>query len=153
MTTITLTTNMQAPADICFDLSRSVRLHLISTQHTHETAIAGRTEGLFEKGDIVTWRAKHFGVYQTLTMQISELDEPRSFEDIMLKGIFKSIRHRHLFSEQKGITTMKDIFQYEVPFSIFGQLFDKLILKRYMTRLLEKRNLTIKHYAELGQLV
>lgn len=153
MTTITLTTTINAPITLCFDLSRSVTLHTISTNHTNESVISGRETGLFEQGDIVTWRARHFGFYQQLTMQISQMDRPRFFEDVMLKGIFKSIRHQHFFLEDGATTTMKDIFEYEVPFSIFGKLFDVCILKRYMTKLLEKRNTTIKSYAEQGMLV
>lgn len=148
MTTIELITTIKAPVSYCFDLSRSVTLHMISTRHTHETVVSGKQDGLFEKGDIVTWRARHFGIYQQLTMQITQMEYPVYFEDIMLKGIFKSIRHQHFFAEENGQTVLKDIFQYETPFSFVGNCFDYLVLKHYMTRLLLKRNETIKTWAE-----
>ena len=43
---------------------------------------------------------------------------------------------------------MTDKFSYDVPFSIFGRMFNRLILRDYMERLLKKRNETIKRAAE-----
>ena len=66
----------------------------------------------------------------------------------MMNGAFKSFRHEHLFTELNGETLMTDIFVYESPFGILGTIADKLFLKKYMTDLLEKRNWTIKEFAE-----
>ncbi|MGN6440085.1 MAG: SRPBCC family protein [Agriterribacter sp.] len=151
MPRIELTTFINAPMQVCFDLSRSAELHMESTSHTNETVVKGRSKGLFEKHDTVTWRAKHFGIYQQLEMEISEMDYPFSFEDRMVKGIFKSITHRHIFSKKNGMTEMTDIFVYEVPFGLFGKLFDRIVLRRYMKGLLTKRNDCIKVYAETGK--
>ena len=148
MPLIQLTTKISAPISTVFDLSRSIDLHKISTQHTNEEAIAGRTSGLINFGESVTWRAKHFGVYQTLTSKITAFENPNFFVDEMQSGIFKSFRHQHLFSEEQNATVMTDIFEYQSPFGILGKLADKLFLKMYMTQLLEKRNQTIKVFAE-----
>ena len=43
MPKIELTTEIQSTIEICFDLSRSIDLHNISTQQTNEQAIAGTT--------------------------------------------------------------------------------------------------------------
>jgi ligand-binding SRPBCC domain-containing protein len=148
MTCIELETIIRAPIKICFDLSRSIELHQISTASTKEKAIRGRLTGLCEKGNTIVWRAKHFGIYQLLTVEITDMITPIFFEDRMVKGAFKSIRHRHFFSDNKDHIRMKDIFEYEVPAQIPGRIFDKLILKRYMTNLLLKRNQSIKEFAE-----
>ncbi len=148
MTTIELQTTIQASVKLCFDLSRSIEVHLLSTASTKEKAIGGRTTGLCEKGDTVTWRAKHLGIYQQLTVQITEMSEPAYFEDCMIKGAFKSIRHQHYFVKDAGSTVMRDIFCYEVPAGLLGVIFDKVVLKRYMTKLLLKRNQVIKEVAE-----
>ncbi len=72
MPTITLTTPItSAPIERCFLLSLSVDLHTISTKKTNERAIAGVTSGLMKLNDTVTWRAKHFGIYQNLTSKIT----------------------------------------------------------------------------------
>lgn len=148
MTKIKLITFINAPIEKCFDLSRDVNIHLLSATKTNEKVIAGKIEGLFELNDIVTWRAKHFGIYQNLTVQITKLDYPHYFEDKMLKGTFKSMAHKHIFEKVEGTTKMTDEFEYEVPFSIIGKLFDKLILKKYMTKFLLTRNQTIKEVGE-----
>lgn len=151
MPLIVLTTFIAAPIQICFDLSRSVELHQISTSRTREKAVAGRTSGLCNKGDTITWRAKHLGIYQKLTVEITKLNFPIFFEDQMKKGVFKRFTHQHSFEEANGITIMKDVFDYEVPFGSVGKIFNKLFLKKYMTNLLVERNKTIKLYAELGR--
>ena len=69
MTLIKLETNINAPIERVFDLARSIDLHKISTAHTNEQAIAGKTSGLIGMDESVIWRAKHFGIYQNLLLQ------------------------------------------------------------------------------------
>ncbi|MEQ9219309.1 MAG: SRPBCC family protein [Cyclobacteriaceae bacterium] len=141
-------TEIDAPIGRCFDLSRSIDLHKISTEHTNEEAIDGVTSGLINIHESVTWRAKHFGMYQKLSTKITEFDRPKFFVDEMVKGAFKRFRHEHHFMAIHGCTLMTDIFDYQSPFGMLGKLVDMLILKRYITKLLEKRNKTIKEFAE-----
>jgi ligand-binding SRPBCC domain-containing protein len=143
-----LETLIKAPVQRCFDLSRSIDLHMLSTAHTGEKAIAGRTDGLIGAGEWVTWRAKHFGVWQTLTSKITEYDSPVYFCDEMVKGAFKQFRHEHHFREQGQFTLMTDKFDFQSPLGPLGQLFNQLILSRYMKKLLLERNRVIKQAAE-----
>jgi len=148
MPKIELLTEINAPIEKVFDLARSIGLHMESTRQTGEKAIAGKTSGLIELGETVTWRAKHFGIWQTLTSKITEFDRPNYFVDEMVQGAFKSFRHEHHFSRIDNQTLMKDVFVFEAPFGIFGRLFNWLVLIEYMTRLLEERNKVIKEAAE-----
>ena len=148
MPVIELTTIIRAPVSRCFDLSRSIDLHKISTRETDEEAISGVTSGLIGLNETVTWRARHFGVYQKLTTRITEFEFPSYFVDEMEKGIFSSMRHEHHFETMEEGTLMKDHFQYTSPMLFLGTLADVLFLSRYMTRLLKRRNETIKHFAE-----
>lgn len=148
MTTIHLVTHLNAEIGDCFDASRSIDVHLLSAENTRERVVAGRMNGLCELGDTVTWEARHFGIAQKLTVEIIAMDSPYYFEDKMLKGAFKSMRHEHHFREQSGKTIMTDKFEYEVPFGIVGTIFDRLILKRYMKRFLETRNRILKSIVE-----
>ncbi|WP_370513196.1 cell division protein [Fulvivirga sp. M361] len=145
---IVLHTEIHAPIDRCFDLSRSIDLHKISTEHTNEEAIDGVTSGLISLNESVTWKAKHFGVYQTLTTQITEFDNPKFFVDEMTKGAFNGFRHEHHFKTVENGTLMTDRFDYQSPLGVLGKLVDMIVLKQYMTDLLIKRNLTIKEFAE-----
>ncbi|MFN0200212.1 MAG: SRPBCC family protein [Bacteroidia bacterium] len=148
MPKIKIETEINAPIKIVFDLSRSIDLHKISTKQTNEEAIAGVTSGLMGEKQSVTWRAKHFGVYQSLTSKITEFKMPDYFVDEMEKGIFKRFRHEHIFKEVEGKTLMIDIFDYQSPLGILGKIADKLFLEKYMKSLLETRNETIKEFAE-----
>ena len=148
MTQIELSTRINAPIGRCFDLARNIDLHMESTKHTGEHAIAGRTSGLIEPGETVTWRARHFGIRQTLTSKITDFGRPNFFADELVKGAFKSFRHEHRFHVQNGQTVMKDVFAFESPLGILGRLVNWLVLKKYMTELLIKRNEVIKAVAE-----
>ena len=97
MPTIQLETIIDAPIELCFDLSTSIDLHKLSTGKTNEQAIAGRTSGLIQLNETVTWQATHFGIRQKLTSKITAYERPFHFRDEMLKGTFKSICHDHYF--------------------------------------------------------
>ena len=148
MPKIILKTIINADINVVFDLSRSINLHEISTKQTNEKAIAGTTFGLIELNQSVTWKAKHFGIYQKLSVKITAFNSPTYFVDKMTKGIFKQFRHEHILEKTKEGTLMTDIFDYESPLGVLGKLTDKLFLEKYMTRFLEKRNKTIKEFAE-----
>jgi len=151
MSTIQLQTLIKADIGTCFDLSRSIDLHKISTAHTNEAAIAGCTQGLIGLDEFVTWEATHFGIRQQLSTKITAFNPPFHFRDEQIKGPFQSMVHDHYFTEKDGIVTMSDIFAFRSPLGPLGRLADRLVLQRYMTALLEKRNQTIKEFAESGQ--
>ncbi len=151
MPEIIITTIINAPIKRCFDLARSIDLHQHTSARTNEEVIAGVRSGLINKGETVTWKAKHFGITQTLTSEISEMNSPFMFEDRMLEGAFKSIQHQHLFEEESGKTIMKDVFIFESPFGIYGRLFNFLVLTNYMKHFLQERNQTIKMIAETDE--
>jgi ligand-binding SRPBCC domain-containing protein len=151
MPKIELTTIIDAPVELCFDLARNIDLHKISTEGTDEEAIDGVTTGLIGRDEFVTWRARHFGITQQLTSKITAFERPNYFRDEMTKGVFRSIKHDHLFEANGSITEMKDIFEFEAPYGILGQLFNALFLYSYLRSLLERRNRIIKEVAEFGK--
>jgi len=148
MPTIQIETFIKAPIDRVFDLARSIDLHQISTSHTHERAIGGRTAGLILLGETVTWRARHFGIYQKLSVSITAFERPYMFADKMLSGAFESMDHTHLFEEEEDGTRMIDIFTFTAPLGPLGRLAERLFLTSYMSAFLKKRNEEIKIVAE-----
>jgi len=148
MPIIRLETHINAPIVRVFDLARSIDLHKLSTRGTHEEAIAGRTSGLIELGETVTWRAKHFGVYQNLTVEITKFEKPHLFEDIMLSGTFKKMKHNHRFKEETSETIMIDEFEFISPLGPLGKIADSFFLKSYMKRFLVSKNKVLKKIAE-----
>ncbi len=67
MTRIVLLTSIAAPIERCFDLARSIDLHMASTNWSGERAIAGVTTGLIGAWQEVTWQGRHFGFTLTHT--------------------------------------------------------------------------------------
>ena|ERR1044071_8804761 len=151
MPKILLETLIKAPAELCFDLSRSVDVHTESTSHSRERAVAGVTSGLMGLGDTVTWEAVHLGFRQRLTSKITAFDRPRMFIDEMQRGAFTRWHHAHIFESRDGGTLMIDEVDYASPLGVLGRVADALFLKSYMTRLLATRNEYIKKVAEARQ--
>jgi ligand-binding SRPBCC domain-containing protein len=149
MPRIELATQIGASIAVVFDLSRDIDAHQ-QTQAVHrEKAVAGKTSGLIEMGEEVTWEATHFGIRQRLTSRIVAMERPRYFRDSMIAGPFKCLDHDHFFQELSvGRTVMKDVFMYASPFGPIGRTADLLFLKRYMRRLLVERNVGLKRLAE-----
>lgn len=148
MPLIELETYINAPVDVCFNLSLDIDLHSRSMQHKNEKAIAGVTSGVISEGESVTWKAKHFGIPMKLTSKITSVKAPYYFRDEMTQGPFKSLRHHHIFREEKGGTLMIDQFEYNSPLGLMGKLADILFLKTYMAQLLQQRNTVIQQTAE-----
>ena len=148
MSKIILETYINSTSEICYKLSLNVDLHKLSTSKTGEYIIDGVREGIMKLNDTVTWRAKHFGIWQNLTTKITETKPHEYFVDEMLKGAFESMRHEHYFIENGGSTIMRDVFNFTSPLGILGVIFNKLILENYMKRFLIERNLLIKDVAE-----
>lgn len=123
---------VKAPIEVCFDLARNVDIHTQTTSHTKERAVSGVTQGFLEAGDTVTFEARHFGFRQRLTAEVTLMDRPNQFVDVMVKGAFHSFVHTHLFIEESGGTMMIDRFHYISPFGPIGVVADKLFLERYM---------------------
>ncbi|MBE1447111.1 SRPBCC family protein [Paenibacillus sp. OAS669] len=148
MPVIEMSLFIQAPIQRCFDLSRSIDIHMESTSKTQEKAIAGRTSGLIELNETVTWEAVHLGVRQRLSVRITEMEAPHRFVDEMVSGAFQRFTHVHEFIPHESGTLMKDRFDYTSPLGPLGRLADWLFLKSYMTRFLHERNEYIKAVAE-----
>lgn len=148
MPTIEITTLILALPERCFDLSRSVELHVASTRDTGERAVGGRLRGLLDPGEEVTWSARHLGVRQTLTSRITAFERPRYFRDSMVKGIFRRFDHDHFFEPRGEATAMRDVFDFESPLGPLGRLANALFLTRYLRGFLERRNEVIKRAAE-----
>ena len=141
-------TYIEAPIERCFDLARSIEVHIETASKTNERAIAETTSGMMELGDWVTWKATHLGVRQKLTSKITEMERPHRFSDEMVKGAFHSFHHTHEFTESGSGTLMVDWFVYRAPLGFIGKLADKLFLERHMEEFLSTRAAELKRIAE-----
>lgn len=149
MVLIERTMEINAPIQRCFDLSRSIEVHLLGTEQTGEQAIGGVTTGLIGPNQWVRWRARHLGLWQHLTSRITAFDPPGYFQDTMIEGAFKHMQHDHLFRAlSENQTEMVDRFVFAAPVPVLGLIAEHLVLKRYMERFLTQRNEILKQVAE-----
>lgn len=149
MPRIEVITEIDAFIERVFDYSRSIDTHQKSQTRHGEVAIAGRTSGLIEAGEEVTWEATHFGIKQRLTSRIVSMERPHHFRDSMVNGAFKRFDHDHFFEAiSNRRTRMRDVFDYDSPLGPLGAIADFLFLVRYMRGLLLERNAVIKMLAE-----
>jgi ligand-binding SRPBCC domain-containing protein len=148
MAVIRIVTTIAAPIDRCFDLARDLDFHTRSLAGTGERAVAGRTTGLIELAESVTWEARHLGIRQRFTAKVTAFEQPVYFRDVMTAGAFHSFAHDHRFEERDGATVMTDEVTFRSPLGPLGWLVDRLFLTRYLRRLLEGRCQAIKREAE-----
>jgi len=148
MTRIVVETFIAAPPEVVFDLARDVSAHTRSAAFTGERAVApGRTEGLLELGDIVTFEGVHFGIRQRFTAKIVEFDRPRRFVDELVKAAFKSMRHVHEFEPRDGGTLMRDTLDWVSPLGILGVIADKIAVRRHLQNFVTKKQQALKDIA------
>ena len=141
-------TLIAAPVEVCFDLARDVDFHTRTLEHTGERAVAGRTTGLIGLGETVTWEARHLGVRQRLTVEVTAFDRPSYFRDVMTRGAFRSFAHDHRFVARDGGTVMIDEIEFRSPLGPLGWLVDWLFMTGYLRRQLEGRSQAIRREAE-----
>ena len=136
-----LVTVINAELTAVFDLSLSVDAHTESMGGSKEKAVAGVMTGLLGIGDSVTWQARHFGLPFRMTSKIVSWDRPNSFVDEQTRGPFRSWRHQHTFEPAgDGGTRMVDTVVFASPLGPAGRAVDRLVLARYLRRLVEQRN-------------
>jgi ligand-binding SRPBCC domain-containing protein len=148
MPVITILTTVRATPERCFDASRDLDLHLESMGHTGERAVGGKTSGLIELGEQVTWEGRHFGILQRFTSRITAYDRPRYFQDSMIKGAFHSFVHDHYFEPSLDGTVMRDVLTFHSPLGPLGALVDRLVMSKYLKRMLTRRNDVLKAVIE-----
>ena len=75
-------------------------------------------------------------------------DPPKMFEDIQIKGPFRSWRHRHLVEPHKDGATLRDEIDYEPPLGFVGRVFAPLMIERRLRRLFDYRHQVTREWCE-----
>ncbi len=141
-----------APQQRCFDLARSVEMHVLGAKSIKGKAVAGRTAGLSEWHDQTTWSARFLGMRFALTTEITEFDAPHHFADVLYRGLLAHFGHQYTFQPIGAAQTlMTDEFSFESPLGVLGRLLDQVILRPRMQAAADARILTLKRVAESEQ--
>lgn len=149
MPVIRLETFIKAPPEVCFDLARSVEVFTTATDHAKMRAVAGKTSGMLNLNDTVTWEVTAgLGIRQRITSRFTSFDRPRMFVDEIERGAFKRWHHKHVFESKPEGTLLTDEVNYESPFGALGRLAEALCLENYMRNFLIIHNAHVKEIAE-----
>ena len=114
-------------------------------QHTESMASAAETvlnpvsNDLLGLNDNVTWRARHFGMWWTMTSRITRMNAPAEFTDEQVSGPFRRFHHTHTFSQLGEHTLMTDTVEFQAPLGPLGRVAEKAVLERYLHNMLERR--------------
>ena len=136
--TFVVVTEADVNARKLFEISLDIDAHVSSMQQSGERAVAGTTSGSIGLYETVTWRARHFGVWFTMTSKITELERPTRFVDQQVRGPFKTFVHEHRFETVGDGCRMTDTITVGSP--VFGRLAERLLLVPYLRRLITTRN-------------
>ncbi len=148
MVDVEVITKIQASPQRIFDIKLDSQTHAASLASTRETSTTSSGQPVLSLGDTVTFRAKHFGLWWTLTSRITELNRATRFVDQQVRGPFAYLRHEHLFEAQPdGSTLMIDRMSFRPPFGLLGRSGER-VLSAYLRRLLRQRASYVKTLAE-----
>jgi ligand-binding SRPBCC domain-containing protein len=76
-----------------------------------------------------------------MTSRITAYTMPSHFVDEQVSGPFAVWRHAHHFDpDGRGGTVMRDIIDFRAPYGVLGRLAEMIVLDRYMTKLMIRRN-------------
>lgn len=95
---------------------QSAPISNVGTQAIIETTILGPIS--------IRWVAEH-RLY----------DPPRMFEDVQMKGPFRSWRHRHIVEPHPDGAVLRDEIDYEPPLGFLGRALTPLLIERRLKRL------------------
>lgn len=141
--------SVRAPVERCFDLARSVDLHVHSSTEIAPRAVGGRRTGLSGEGDTTVWSARFLGVRFPMTTRIEDYSYPQRFDDRMTRGLLRRFAHTYRCeSLSDGGCLLSDELIVEAPFGFLGRLVEMLYLRRRMDGLVRRRLEHIKAVAE-----
>ena len=75
-------------------------------------------------------------------------DPPRMFEDVQVKGPFKSWRHQHMIEPHPDGALLRDQIDYEPPLGFLGRALAPLLIERRLEKLFAYRHEVTRKWCE-----
>jgi ligand-binding SRPBCC domain-containing protein len=85
-----------------------------------------------KNGTLIDYTIKLLGINVRWTTFITELERPRRFVDVQLRGPYSFWHHTHEFSETDEGTVMTDTVKYAMPMGLIGRLVHVLFVQRQL---------------------
>lgn len=86
---------------------------------------------------VIAWVAEHV-VYEP----------PRLFEDVQVRGPFRSWRHRHRVLADGDGARLRDEVEYEAPGGVVAPLVDRVLIRPMLARLFRYRHAVTRRCTE-----
>jgi ligand-binding SRPBCC domain-containing protein len=78
-------------------------------------------------------------------------EPPRLFEDVQVKGPFRSWRHRHVVEPHAEGAVLRDQIDYEPPLGFLGRALAPLLVQKRLEKLFDYRHEVTRRWCEGGQ--
>ena len=75
-------------------------------------------------------------------------DPPNMFEDVQVKGPFRSWRHRHIVEPVSGGAVLRDEIDYEPPFGFLGRLVAPVLIQKRLQKMFDYRHEVTRQWCE-----
>ena len=75
-------------------------------------------------------------------------DPPHLFEDVQVKGPFRSWRHRHVVEPHANGAILRDEIDYEPPFGFLGRAVAPILIQRRLEKLFNYRHVVTRRWCE-----
>jgi hypothetical protein len=75
-------------------------------------------------------------------------DPPHVFEDVQIKGPFRSWRHRHIVEPGNDLTLLRDEIDYQPPLGFIGRWFSNFLIEPRLQRLFDYRHRVTREWCE-----
>jgi ligand-binding SRPBCC domain-containing protein len=85
----------------------------------------------------VRWIAEH-----------TDYDPPRIFEDVQVKGPFRSWRHRHIIEPHANGAILRDEIDYEPPLGFLGRALAPVLIRPRLEKLFNHRHEVTRQWSE-----
>ena len=75
-------------------------------------------------------------------------DPPHMFEDVQLKGPFRSWRHRHVVEPHADGAILRDEIDYEPPLGFLGRVLAPILVQKRLQKLFDYRHEVTRRWCE-----
>ena len=114
-----------------------------------ETAQVVQPAKISEVGTQAIVETKVFGpITARWVAQHTVYDPPHLFEDVQVKGPFRSWRHRHMVAPHAEGAILRDEIDYEPPLGFLGRALAPLFVQRRLQKLFDYRHEVTRHWCE-----
>jgi ligand-binding SRPBCC domain-containing protein len=98
-----------------------------------------RAPRTLERGSLLAYRLRLFGVPIRWHTEIVEWRPPFGFTDVQLSGPYRLWEHTHRLSKTRGGTQIDDHVVYRLPYEPFAGLLESLTVRPWLTAIFDYR--------------